>query len=397
MITQNYLAIAKQSNIPLQDRFNFNQYKPQPIVQPLPQAQPLVRVQPLPQEQPLVRVQPTKQQLIQLLQRKQFLLQNAQPVRTLARPPVQPPSEDIVTITQSQEIPVQQPTPLPPGGYELPLYQPPTYEKPEPEKSPSYQSEEVEDRHEENFNTILEGYQLSKALPERITSENLDSSIKTLTKLLKILQKAHALPQSARQLVNSFPKNDGTFAARAKELAKKIPPLRQEGSTPGRPGVDYPAHTDIPETHFNCKDQRYKGFFGDPETGCQVWHYCDLNGGQASFLCPNGTIFSQVALTCDWWFNVKCSSTAQLYVLNERLYKYILPQKPSFPEDFAGPLVDRYLTLKFQEIERNKTEEALKKEMESANEKEEDSSSEKADKEPEEEEEEEEKEMPAAD
>lgn len=83
----------------------------------------------------------------------------------------------------------------------------------------------------------------------------------------------------------------------------------------------------------------------------QVWHYCDLNGGQASFLCPNGTIFSQVALTCDWWFNVKCSSTAQLYVLNERLYKYILPLKPSFPEDFAGPVVDQYLSLKFHELE----------------------------------------------
>lgn len=86
----------------------------------------------------------------------------------------------------------------------------------------------------------------------------------------------------------------------------------------------------------------------------QVWHYCDLNGGQASFLCPNGTIFSQVALTCDWWFNVKCSSTAQLYVLNERLYKYILPVKPSFPEDYAGPLVDEYLALKYYEIENKR-------------------------------------------
>lgn len=83
----------------------------------------------------------------------------------------------------------------------------------------------------------------------------------------------------------------------------------------------------------------------------QVWHYCDLNGGQASFLCPNGTIFSQVGLTCDWWFNVRCASTAQLYVLNERLYKYILPVKPSFPEDYSGPDVDRYLTEKFREMQ----------------------------------------------
>lgn len=67
------------------------------------------------------------------------------------------------------------------------------------------------------------------------------------------------------------------------------------GPNTGRPGIDYPALAEIPETSFNCKEQRYKGFFGDPETNCQVWHYCDLNGGQASFLCPNGTIFSQVS------------------------------------------------------------------------------------------------------
>lgn len=48
-------------------------------------------------------------------------------------------------------------------------------------------------------------------------------------------------------------------------------------------------------------------------------------------------------MTCDWWFNVKCSTTAQLYVLNERLYKYILPLSPKFPEDYSGPLVDKYV------------------------------------------------------
>lgn len=38
----------------------------------------------------------------------------------------------------------------------------------------------------------------------------------------------------------------------------------------GRPGIDYPIFHKIPETSFSCKEQRYKGFFGDPETGCQV-------------------------------------------------------------------------------------------------------------------------------
>ncbi|XP_014477491.1 PREDICTED: uncharacterized protein LOC106745949 isoform X2 [Dinoponera quadriceps] len=139
------------------------------------------------------------------------------------------------------------------------------------------------------------------------------------------------------------------------------------GATRGKPNVDYPAYATIPETSFSCKEQRYKGFFGDPATGCQVWHYCDLNGGKSSFLCPNGTIFSQVALTCDWWFNVKCETTTQLYVLNERLYKYILPIMPKFPEDFTGPEVDRYLELKFKEMEAKMKEKKLKKQQEEKN------------------------------
>nr|CAD7454497.1 unnamed protein product [Timema tahoe] len=139
-----------------------------------------------------------------------------------------------------------------------------------------------------------------------------------------------------------------------KTQVNNFPDPSSQGSTPGKAGVDYPTYSVIPKTSFSCKTQRYKGFFGDPDTSCQVWHYCDLNGGQASFLCPNGTIFSQVALTCDWWFNVRCSSTTQLYVLNERLYKYILPVTPSFPEDFSGPLVDQYIALKFKEIELKK-------------------------------------------
>lgn len=37
----------------------------------------------------------------------------------------------------------------------------------------------------------------------------------------------------------------------------------------GEAGVDYPNFSVIPKTEFNCSEQRYKGFFGDPSTGCQ--------------------------------------------------------------------------------------------------------------------------------
>ncbi|XP_014241448.1 uncharacterized protein LOC106662139 [Cimex lectularius] len=270
----------------------------------------------------------------------------------LVRPQYRPlPTQDSVTITQSQEIDI---TPAPPSKYHSTYQAKPLSSYPISYQQHDFHNEESED--DKHFNSLLEGVSLSQSLPEKITAQNLDSSIKTLAKLLKLLQRANALPHSAKELARTFPKP--VEPGYPTKLKKKLPPKDDKGSTPGQAGVDYPAYDEIPHTSFSCKTQRYKGFFGDPETGCQVWHYCDLNGGQASFLCPNGTIFSQVALTCDWWFNVKCESTTQLYVLNERLYKYILPHKPKFPEDYSGPLVDHYLSLKFDEIEeknRNKT------------------------------------------
>ncbi|XP_055587741.1 uncharacterized protein LOC129740153 isoform X2 [Uranotaenia lowii] len=232
---------------------------------------------------------------------------------------------------------------------------------------------------------LLKKLQDSNHLPKTLTPDNIDNSIRTLVKILNNLKASH---QAHNQPSQAYPEDHQEEEHyQPKPLQKPSPPthvvdeveeddhryslppkpttVSAVGSTPpgpnsGRPGIDYPNLAEIPETSFSCKEQRYKGFFGDPETNCQVWHYCDLNGGKASFLCPNGTIFSQVALTCDWWFNVKCSTTAQLYVLNERLYKYILPFTPKFPEDYSGPLVDKYLAIKFQEMEEKMKQQRAK-------------------------------------
>ncbi|XP_008467614.1 uncharacterized protein LOC103505084, partial [Diaphorina citri] len=220
-----------------------------------------------------------------------------------------------------------------------------------------------EQKYRENIGAlkqILKGHQIDKPLPEKVTADNIDSSIDTLTTILKVLQKNPGAGSLAVPPVGAGPVKNQHFPYTGSldnsltfnnHYPGNIHTQTYDGSTPGRPGVDYPILSQIPQTQFDCKTQRYKGFFGDPETDCQVWHYCDLNGGQASFLCPNGTIFNQVALTCDWWFNVQCNSTAQLYVLNERLYKFIIPTKPSFPEDYAGPAVDEYLKAKYYELE----------------------------------------------
>lgn len=57
---------------------------------------------------------------------------------------------------------------------------------------------------------------------------------------------------------------------RGQPTTQIFPAPNAEGGTPGRPGIDYPTYSSIPETSFTCKNQRYKGFFGDPETYCQV-------------------------------------------------------------------------------------------------------------------------------
>ncbi|XP_059475093.1 uncharacterized protein LOC132196446 [Neocloeon triangulifer] len=98
----------------------------------------------------------------------------------------------------------------------------------------------------------------------------------------------------------------------ALELGKAIP---------GRAGSDYPVLGEVPYTNFYCDEQPYPGFFADTETRCQAWHYCDIDGRQASFLCPNGTQFNQAVFVCDWWFNVRCDLSTVLYALNDRLYR----------------------------------------------------------------------------
>ncbi|XP_063529773.1 mucin-2 isoform X1 [Cydia strobilella] len=86
----------------------------------------------------------------------------------------------------------------------------------------------------------------------------------------------------------------------------------------GKAGVDFPAYPSIPNTGFNCKNVP-TGYYADLETDCQVFHICDTSR-KISFLCPNGTIFSQSHLICDWWFKVNCASAPALYESSAEYY-----------------------------------------------------------------------------
>jgi len=89
----------------------------------------------------------------------------------------------------------------------------------------------------------------------------------------------------------------------------------------GEPDEDYPILHDIPKTSFKCSAQSRAGYYGDPEARCQVFHICQKPDDRMdSFLCPNGTIFSQKNFVCVWWWQYDCSQTERDYELNANLY-----------------------------------------------------------------------------
>ncbi|XP_023727140.1 uncharacterized protein LOC111875269 isoform X2 [Cryptotermes secundus] len=79
----------------------------------------------------------------------------------------------------------------------------------------------------------------------------------------------------------------------------------ETGSIPGVPGRDYPVYSRPPKTNFSCV-KGHGGYFADVSTRCQVFFVCSDDGLGVPMLCPNGTLFNQDFLVCDWWFNVAC-------------------------------------------------------------------------------------------
>nr|XP_045611035.1 flocculation protein FLO11-like [Procambarus clarkii] len=88
----------------------------------------------------------------------------------------------------------------------------------------------------------------------------------------------------------------------------------------GTPGHDFPVLNSVPVTVFNCRDRQH-GYYADVDTACQVFHVCHADGRMDSFLCPNGTIFQQQQLVCDWWYNVDCQTSSQHFGVNLEIGK----------------------------------------------------------------------------
>ena len=106
-----------------------------------------------------------------------------------------------------------------------------------------------------------------------------------------------------------------------------------EKAVPGVPGEDYPIYAEVPDTSFSCDGQVDGGYYADPEAECQVFHICTADGAggltQYSFLCPNGTVFSQQYFICDWWFNFDCSE-GDFFAIFEKIDKVRAGKKSEY-------------------------------------------------------------------
>lgn len=67
---------------------------------------------------------------------------------------------------------------------------------------------------------------------------------------------------------------------------------------------------------------------------------CEADGRQHSFLCPNGTVFSQHLLTCDWWYNVECGGEGYSQLIS--IYDSELRQR----YDNSGSVYGKKMTYK---------------------------------------------------
>lgn len=116
---------------------------------------------------------------------------------------------------------------------------------------------------------------------------------------------------------------------------------------PGTAGIDYPVYGQVPLTNFDCGQQAFPGYYADVEAQCQVFHICALNRTY-SFLCPNGTIFSQEVFVCVWWHQYDCLTSPTFYPNNAYIYDYgkIPTANPLnvVPEQQVSPINSRFLS-----------------------------------------------------
>jgi len=89
--------------------------------------------------------------------------------------------------------------------------------------------------------------------------------------------------------------------------------------------------------NFDCASKKQSGFYADTNYKCQIFHRCDVNGNHTVYTCVNSTVFNQLTLTCDYWYNVDCNRAKDFEdFANSRLYSD-QPLFDSPPADYVAP------------------------------------------------------------
>ncbi|KAB7496695.1 hypothetical protein Anas_03239, partial [Armadillidium nasatum] len=109
--------------------------------------------------------------------------------------------------------------------------------------------------------------------------------------------------------------NVPSFAAKmfvVREAPFEYYPPHYDDYNPHRPKLT----VQIPRTKFYCEEQKYP-----PRNirGLDMFHLCvpsSVGSTLTSYLCPNGTLFDQSILQCNYWYNVDCESSVSDYDAN---------------------------------------------------------------------------------
>lgn len=263
--TPAQIDVSNNENNKVQSYENFESLKTYNQI-PAPPRTVAVKLQSIPQQYQHVELQ-TIQPIDQSIQQQEYEEPHTQTNEPILVQPVyrQP-------IIQTPTVPIK--------SYR-PIYHQPEVTHPPPQTS--YTA--TENPH--SLSVILKQLQESNTLPHTLTPDNIDNSIKTLVHILNALkhtqkfQKPIVVASQSEEDDEADVHHQETEEASGYEnsdedavlpeaISNSYPANTPEGGTPGKPGIDYPAHSFIPQTDFNCKKQRYKGFFGDPDTSCQV-------------------------------------------------------------------------------------------------------------------------------
>nr|XP_037280646.1 uncharacterized protein C6orf132 homolog [Rhipicephalus microplus] len=244
----------------------------------------------------------------------------------------QSPRDRIQTSQRLQEAPRGRPQNsfqnVPPPRPQSPSISPPAVRNPAPQNNGNANPQDNLEPFRNDFQIALRQRAFSATTASPV--DNNDAGGRTTTRQ-SFQSPSQADNGATKRKINRVVFIPGNFGVTP---TRRPDPYRSK--LPGLAGSDYPTYSEVPFTNFKCSEQNTAGMFADVEAGCQVFHSCDNNNRQKSFLCPNGTIFKQELFTCDWWYNVDCDSSPNFFHLNADMYTTRRPKPQDSQDDVNG-------------------------------------------------------------